>query len=159
MRNFLMSLVVVFGSVPVFGSEESVEIDNKTEFDEEKYIRAIASELGIHTHARIHISETSEPLRKLNKSIELLGLAQMVADDVYVIYVDPDLSKKMVRVILAHELVHVKQFQDRELIHLPQGVEYKGQIYYKDDNYFTRPYEMEAMGKQYKLYRKFKHIE
>jgi len=62
---------------------------------------------------------------------------------------------------LGHELVHVKQYLNNEIFDYKDGgVRYKGVIfddsYYKDEeSYYDSPWEIEAYGREYGLYKMF----
>ena len=62
---------------------------------------------------------------------------------------------------LGHELVHVKQYLNNEIFDYKDGgVRYKGVIfddsYYKDEeSYYDSPWEIEAYGREWGLYRMF----
>jgi hypothetical protein len=68
---------------------------------------------------------------------------------------------KQLLIDLGHELVHVKQYLNNEVFDYKDGsVRYKGVIfdgsYYVDEEcYFDSPWEIEAYGREWGLYRMF----
>ena len=68
---------------------------------------------------------------------------------------------KQLLIDLGHELVHVKQYLNNEIFDYKDGgVRYKGVIfdgsYYKDEEaYYESPWEIEAYGREWGLYRMF----
>lgn len=77
----------------------------------------------------------------------------------FTITIDPNLSKRMTLIVLAHEMVHVKQYARGELKDLIRSdkVKYLGEVY--DDeriSYWSHPWEKEARKLEKKLYNSFK---
>jgi hypothetical protein len=77
----------------------------------------------------------------------------------FTITIHPNLSKKMTLIVLAHEMVHVKQYAKGELKDLLRTnmVRYLGELY--DDekiSYWNHPWEIEARSLEVELYNKFK---
>jgi len=74
--------------------------------------------------------------------------------------VDDALSLQRLIGILAHEMVHVKQFATGELVDNPSGktVKWQGKrvTLRDDDGYWTQPWEIEAYGRQPGLYARFR---
>ena len=68
---------------------------------------------------------------------------------------------KQLLIDLGHELVHVKQYLNNEVFDYKDGgVRYKGVIfdnsYYEDEEtYYESPWEIEAYGREWGLYRMF----
>ena len=78
----------------------------------------------------------------------------------FVISIDPNLSKKMTLIVLAHEMVHVKQYAKGELKDMlrTNKVKYLGELY--DDekmSYWSHPWEKEARKLETTLYNEFKN--
>ena len=76
----------------------------------------------------------------------------------FTIIVHPDLHKKTMLTVLAHEMVHVKQYAKGELKDYVRmkSVKFQGKIY--DDNkldYWDHPWEIEAHGREKGLYYRF----
>ena len=69
---------------------------------------------------------------------------------------------KKLLIDLGHELVHVKQYLNNEMFdYVAGGVRYKGSFFdhsYKDDEeaYYNSPWELEAYGREYGLWKMFK---
>ena len=68
---------------------------------------------------------------------------------------------KNILIDLGHELVHVKQYLNNEVFDYKDGsVRYKGIIfdgsyYVNEESYFESPWEIEAYGREWGLYRMF----
>lgn len=59
---------------------------------------------------------------------------------------------------LAHELVHVKQYLNKELLELPYGAMWHGKVYPLDDiDYLDEPWEVEAFGREVLLMERWKN--
>jgi|APGre2960657373_1045057.scaffolds.fasta_scaffold14219_2 hypothetical protein len=69
----------------------------------------------------------------------------------------PSLSEEAVLMLLAHEMVHLKQFAKNEMKHYSRNnaINYKGKIFADDTDYWERPWEIEAYGRERGLYHKF----
>ena len=82
-----------------------------------------------------------------------------IADGVYNIEIDSRLSKTRTIKCLAHEIVHIKQYVNGELIIDNEnekvywkGEEYKWDIFDDDESYLLSPWEIDANGIEYALY-------
>lgn len=66
---------------------------------------------------------------------------------------------KMLMMNVGHEMVHIKQYLNNELFDYVDGkARYKGEVFdvgHSDDldNYFNSPWEIEAYGREYGLYK------
>jgi hypothetical protein len=98
-----------------------------------------------------------------NLGKDLYGFCDWNCDKVlprnFIISVQPNLSKKMTLIILAHEMVHVKQYAKGELKNMVRSnmVKYLGELY--DDekiSYWMHPWEKEARNNESVLYKEFK---
>jgi hypothetical protein len=76
----------------------------------------------------------------------------------FTITVDPNLGKRNMLLVLAHEMVHVKQYAKGEMkdyVRLNR-VKWKGEIFDDDEvDYWDTPWEIEAHGREKGLYYKF----
>lgn len=78
---------------------------------------------------------------------------------IFVITIDPNLSKRMMMIVLAHEMVHVKQYAKGELKDLLRSnkVKFLGEVYDEEHmSYWSQPWEKEARKLEKKLYNLFK---
>jgi hypothetical protein len=76
----------------------------------------------------------------------------------FTITVNPSLGKRNMLLVLAHEMVHVKQYARGELKDFVRVkcVKWKGVIYDEDKlDYWEYPWEIEAHGREKGLYYKF----
>jgi len=75
---------------------------------------------------------------------------------------DANLDLRNTLKILAHEMVHVKQFARGELIDLENtsAATWQGKRYriHDDDRYWTLPWEIEAYGREPGLYHRFRKL-
>jgi hypothetical protein len=67
---------------------------------------------------------------------------------------------KKVLIDLGHELVHTKQYMNNELFDYVSGaVRYRGEHFdydvHDEENYYNSPWEIEAYGREWGLYRMF----
>lgn len=69
--------------------------------------------------------------------------------------------KKTILQAIAHEMVHVKQFAKGELKDLlkTKQTRFHDRIYDNDMEYWERPWEIEAFGREYGLYLRFKKYQ
>jgi hypothetical protein len=73
----------------------------------------------------------------------------------------PWIRIKMLMMNVGHEMIHIKQYLNNELFDYVDGkARYKGQVFHtghSDDleKYFDSPWEIEAYGREYGLYRVF----
>ena len=74
------------------------------------------------------------------------------------IIINPHLNKKTTLVVLAHEMIHVKQYAKGELKDYLRmdSVKWKGKIYVDEIDYWKQPWEMEAHKMESRLYLEFK---
>lgn len=82
----------------------------------------------------------------------------------FIIYINPFLPYHIYMTILAHEMVHVKQFAKGELkdsIRWPELTKWKNEyIEESSHHYYEYPWEIEAYGRSVGLYRRFRsHIK
>lgn len=72
----------------------------------------------------------------------------------FFVRVDAGMPLRDTLIAVAHELVHVKQYRLGELVQHPQKSMWKGQAVTVDD-YYDRPWEIEAFGRQLGLFVRF----
>jgi len=86
-------------------------------------------------------------------------LDQRIKPRRFAMEVDADLGLERTLLMLAHEMVHVKQFATGELVDYSSGktVKWQGKrmSVRDDDGYWTLPWEIEAYGRQPGLYARF----
>lgn len=75
----------------------------------------------------------------------------------FTITVDADLGKRSALLAIAHEMVHVKQWATGELDYneRKQCHRFNKKNYSEDMNYWDRPWEIEAFGRELGLYNMF----
>jgi len=148
-----------------------------------KYARFVLNRLvrqGIQSKSRIHVKILGE--QEIKDAADLLDLKKYKAwctydgidengNKKFTVVVDqknlntrgkkPITRLKQLLIDLGHELVHVKQYLNNEIFDYKDGgVRYKGVIfddsYYKDEeSYYDSPWEIEAYGREWGLYRMF----
>jgi hypothetical protein len=82
---------------------------------------------------------------------------EKTVDDIEHYKVVVHLNRNMASVIrtVAHEMVHVKQFNKKELKYVGSRISWKGDLYKDNHPYHTRPWEIEAFGMDKELSEKF----
>jgi len=76
----------------------------------------------------------------------------------FTITVNPNLGKRNMLLVLAHEMVHVKQYAKGEMKDYLRvtRVKWKGEIYNDEQiDYWDHPWEIEAHGREKGLYYRF----
>jgi hypothetical protein len=76
----------------------------------------------------------------------------------FTITVDPNLGKRNMLLVIAHEMVHIKQYAKGELKDYVRvnKVKWKGKVYNDAKiDYWEQPWEIEAHGREKGLYYKF----
>lgn len=117
------------------------------------------------------IAITIEFKPDLLKKLEIAGWSWPIENkdpkDLYprlfVIEVDPIINMRRILLTIAHELIHVKQWALREL-HSQDSEKatavWKNKLYKNDidddEVYWDMPWEVEATGREYGLYKRFK---
>lgn len=103
--------------------------------------------VGLETSKKWNITINFLPLK------ENYGLARVVnkARTKFEVDIFPGKSKKLILMTLAHELVHVKQYYEGELLSF---VSNKADD--KFDDYWDSPTEIEAYGRELGLYVRYK---
>lgn len=72
----------------------------------------------------------------------------------FTITVDCTVSKRRIMESIAHEMVHVKQYAKGEMVDLERcgSTKWQNKIIGKETNYWDRPWEVEAHGKELGLF-------
>ena len=113
-----------------------------------------------HTGIQIDLEFITGLTRRDSTDGQVTWLGTAVRPRRFCMELDSDLSLKRLINILAHEMVHVKQFATGELIDNPSGktVKWQGKrmTMRDDDGYWTLPWEIEAYGRQPGLYARFR---
>ena len=76
----------------------------------------------------------------------------------FTITVNPNLGKRNMLIVIAHEMVHVKQYAKGELKDYVRAsrVKFRGEIYNdREIDYWDYPWEIEAHGREKGLYYRF----
>ena len=115
----------------------------------------------LHKEIRLEV-EIVRNLRKqegVDGGAAWIGLSKRKPRD-FCIEIDSALGMRNALKILAHEMVHVKQFAKREMIDHENAkhVSWHGKRYlcHTDDRYWTLPWEVEAYGLEPGLYYRFR---
>ena len=74
----------------------------------------------------------------------VLGLTRKLGPHRYMVDLNPMYPPYLLEETLRHELIHVRQFHNKELQTLPTGFLWKGKLYPFQTPYKTRPWEVEA---------------
>lgn len=71
-----------------------------------------------------------------------------IADKIFLMDLEQDLTKRQLISVIAHEMCHIKQFLSGDLEDIEGGTIWKGETYpeyeHESDEYFLSPWEMEA---------------
>lgn len=116
------------------------------EYEEAKAVRAWCMYLGVINEKRTFDVVLTYP--RYNKSAK-----------------KPLTRLKNILIDLGHELIHVKQYLNNEIFDYKNGfVRYKGNEFddsYKTklENYFESPWEVEAYGREYGLFRIYEQLK
>jgi hypothetical protein len=94
---------------------------------------------------------------RMHKRHDMLAFCEQLDDWDFEICFDYKLPKKTCIEFLAHEMVHMRQYVRREMIDWnPKYTMWMGKKIKLDRNkYFEYPWEIDAYGRQYGLYRKY----
>ncbi len=89
---------------------------------------------------------------------EQLDACVMWKGNGYVIYLKKNLQDYKLAKIIAHELIHVWQYETGKMVICDHHVEFDGRVYKrpKQIDYELRPWEREAFAKSFQLSRKLK---
>jgi hypothetical protein len=108
------------------------------------------------TKVSIELNIVHNLINKENMDAGVTWLGKPDRPRKFVMEVDSRLGKRRTLEILAHEMVHVKQFATGELIDNPscKTVKWQGKrvSVRDDDGYWTLPWELEAYGRAPGLY-------
>jgi hypothetical protein len=111
------------------------------------------------TKIRLELNIVDNLVRDEQMDAAVTWLEEPVKPRKFVMEVDADLSLERTLEMLAHEMVHVKQFATGELVDNPSGktVKWMGKrvSVRDDDGYWTLPWEIEAYGRQPGLFARF----
>ena len=111
------------------------------------------------TKIGIELNIVANLVRDQQMDAAVTWLEEPVRPRKFVMEVDADLDLDRTLEMLAHEMVHVKQFALGELVDNPSGktVKWQGKrvSVRDDDGYWTLPWEIEAYGRQPGLYARF----
>ena len=133
-------------------------IMNKAKHVDKKTIkRAVAfyADYLIKNHSKINLVLDFEKDLKKNDGDE--GWILPEGNRNYTITIDSKFSKRKTLTILAHEMVHLKQYHSRNLTWNERKKQHRfnGQTYKDGITYWERPWEIEAFGRELGLYAMF----
>jgi len=111
------------------------------------------------TSVRLELKIVKNLVRDEQHDAAVTWLEDPVKPRKFVMELDAGLSLERTLEMLAHEMVHVKQFATGELVDNPSGktVKWQGKrmSVRDDDGYWTLPWEIEAYGRQPGLFARF----
>jgi len=112
------------------------------------------------TKVQLELNIVENLIRDQEMDAAVTWLEDPVRPRKFVMEIDSRLSFNRTLEMLAHEMVHVKQFATGELVDNPSGktVKWLGKrmTMHDDDGYWTLPWEIEAYGRQPGLYARFR---
>ena len=113
----------------------------------------------VTTSVRLELKIVKNLVRDEQHDAAVTWLDQRIKPRRFAMEVDADLGLERTLLMLAHEMVHVKQFARGELVDYSSGktVKWQGKrmSVRDDDGYWTLPWEIEAYGRQPGLYARF----
>ena len=132
----------------------TIVVENNTRFDVTNLIHAISHELfGLDT-LKIDIYDLPTNLEKMGElSLQAYVAKNPHEDHSYMIYLSRNIRGSIKNVII-HELIHIKQMEDGELVQFPPGIKFviwKGDTINFERDYSIRPYEIEAYSHSKKV--------
>lgn len=161
-------LLLVVGLGVYFLNKEE-KYFNKVELETKNYVGLRVGESYIDTIIKVGLKELNiegisvlvRPIpEKLLKSYQDLGMelkgAVVGSGNQYVLSIDK-LSRKMTILVIAHELLHIKQYHTGDLV-VQEGVFYKGINYSFELEYHKRPWELDAFEGDQRLADKIADI-
>lgn len=121
------------------------------------YARDLMPRLSTKIDLELHIQDNL--VRDEHMDAAVTWLEEPVRPRKFIMEVDAGLGLERMLEMLAHEMVHVKQFATGELVDNPgsKTVKWLGKrvSLRDDDGYWTLPWEIEAYGRQPGLYARF----
>jgi hypothetical protein len=148
MKGFIIFVAGIFLSF----SAKAQSIVNTTKYNISAYAGMCCAELKIG-NCLIFISES-------NRVLGLKGCSRQIEKGKsYSILVRKNLSFDETRLIIAHELVHIRQMKSGELEFDDQSIRYNDRIYpNKPGNHGTDEHEIEAVNLGIALHEKYKDV-
>jgi hypothetical protein len=111
------------------------------------------------TKLKLELNILKDLVKNENMDAAVTWLEDPIRPRQFIMEIDSNLSFERTLEMLAHEMVHVKQFATGELVDNPSGktVKWQGRrvAVRDDDGYWTLPWEIEAYGRQPGLYARF----
>lgn len=88
-----------------------------------------------------------------------LGQCLYIGEGEVELMINPSQSQRSALLTLAHEMVHVKQYVTGQMKDSPKGINYtiwqNKLVEISKYNYYDLPWEVDAMGREYGLYRRW----
>lgn len=171
-KYLILILVLIFGFIIFLTNNrkeeyfENVKI-NKQENKILNRTKLIYLDTIIYTGLNIlKIDKTNIILKSLDEfiiideDIDVQGYIQKVNEDFFIIYVKEGKTRTFYIDFIAHELIHLKQYVEKELIICDKYIVYKGVRYNKNNLplYFERPWEVDVIRKSISLKKEMNNI-
>ena len=130
----------------------TIEVINGTNYEVDTVLLTIADKiLGLDT-LTIRVYYSSITIEKDGIIINDYAVKNIMPHD-YTIFIGKNSKKSWVKTVMAHEMVHVKQYEIGDLIQLPdKKMKYKGEVIdLVTSDYMDRQYEKDAFREQTKI--------
>jgi hypothetical protein len=144
---------------------DTVVVQNATEFKEvDKVLKAISYYVFEYDTINIAVAKMPEHMENINGlDIRAYVYKNIFSDKAYLIFISSTLKLADYKKVLSHEMAHVKQMEDGDLIQptdlTAPYVIYKGDtIDFHEVPYDRRPHEIDANKVQGKIYKQLEEV-
>jgi len=138
---------------------ESYDIQNNTDYRADTICMYLANLQGLDT---LNLIIVYIPEHVKEKEVEYSSFVQMIPfkKNQFILMLKRDgISFSKLKIILAHEFIHMEQYISGDLVAYTNFVIYKGEdVYLKEIPYDERPFELDALSEGSKLLKKLNHV-
>lgn len=133
-------------------------VHNYTSHPCDSSVLFILSDVFNYSNINLFIIETKSPMIVGDFNVHACIIKCGVSLNTYYIYFSPNISHKRFHFILCHELVHLYQYQENNLVQISDTkMKYNGEIInLLLTPYEERLYEIDAQNETYNLYKRIK---
>lgn len=128
----------------------TIEVINGTDYDVDTTLLTIADKIMELDTLTIRVYYSTITMEKDGIIVNNFAVKNILPHD-YTINIGRNANAGLIRKVLAHEMVHIKQYEKGDLIEVEKGkiLEYKGKtIDLLNSDYKRRPYEIDAFREQ-----------
>lgn len=119
----------------------------------------MSEDMDRYAQISLEICVCNDMLSHYHRAAESNWTDNAIRPDEFYIDIDATLERKPFLILLAHELVHIKQmaFGQRQESLDKKAMRWMGMLINPDElNYYDLPWEIEANGREYGLYKRYK---